>query len=68
VNKSQRFSGLAPTEQGFRLDGRHFGLLVLKTMQRSTWAKTMEPFFALTIPNLRVVVNMEALPVDAEMR
>jgi hypothetical protein len=62
------FSGLAPTEQGFRLDGQHFGLLVLKTMPRSTWAKTMEPFFALAIPNLRVVVNMQALPVDAEMR
>jgi hypothetical protein len=31
-----RFSGLAPTEQGFRLDGQHFGLLVLKTMPRST--------------------------------
>jgi hypothetical protein len=63
-----RFSGLAPTEQGFFLDGQHFGLLVFKTMPRSTWAKTMEPFFALTIPNLRVVVNMEPLAVDAEMR
>ena len=63
-----RFSGLAPTEQGFHLDGQHFGVLVAKTMPRSTWAKTMEPFFALTIPNLRLVVNMEPLAVDAEIR
>jgi hypothetical protein len=63
-----RFSDLAPTEQGFRLDGHHFGLAVFKTMPRSTWARTMDPFFALTIPNIRVVVNMEPLAVESEMR
>ena len=63
-----RFSDLAPAEQGFRLDGQHFGLMVFKTMPRSTWARTMGPFFALTIPNLRVVVNMEPLAIEGEMR
>ena len=43
-------------------------LMVFKTMPRSTWPKTMEPFFALTIPNLRVVVNMQPLSVESEMR
>jgi hypothetical protein len=42
--------------------------MVFKTMPRSTWAKTMEPFFALTIPGLRVVVNMEPLPIESEIR
>jgi hypothetical protein len=63
-----RFSDLAPAEQGFRLDGQHFGLMVFKTMPRSTWVRTMEPFFALTIPNLRIVLNMEPLAIEGEMR
>jgi TraG P-loop domain len=66
-----RFSGLAPRQapgHGFYLDGYYFGLLVANTMPRSTWAKTMEPFLALTIPNLRVVVNMQPLPVESEIR
>src|SRR3984893_8139627 len=66
-----QFSELAPRrepEQGFYLDGYYFGVMVFKTMPRSTWPKTMEPFFALTIPNLRVVVNMRPLPVESEMR
>jgi hypothetical protein len=42
--------------------------MVFKTMPRSTWARTMQPFFALTIPNLRLVVNMEPLPIESEMR
>jgi hypothetical protein len=62
------FSDIAPAEHGFRLDGQYFGLMVFKTMPRSTWARTMEPFFALTIPNLRVVVNMEPLEIESEMR
>ena len=59
-----RFSDIAPRatpECGFYLDGQVFGLMVFKTMPRSTWAKTMEPFLALTIPGLRVVLNMEPL-------
>ena len=66
-----QFSELAPRrdpEQGFYLDGHYFGLMVFKTMPRATWPKTFEPFFALTIPNLRVVVNMQPLPVESEMR
>jgi TraG P-loop domain len=66
-----QFSELAPRrepEQGFFLDGYYFGVMVFKAMPRSTWPKTMEPFFALTIPNLRVVVNMRPLPVESEMR
>jgi hypothetical protein len=42
--------------------------MVFKTMPRSTWPKTMEPFFSLAVPNLRVVVNMQALAVESEMR
>jgi hypothetical protein len=60
-------SELAPRrepEQGFFLDGYYLGVMVFKAMPRSTWPKTMEPFFALTIPNLRVVVNMRPLPVE----
>src|SRR5271165_3980220 len=66
-----QFSELAPRrepERGFYLDGYYFGVMVFKAMPRSTWPKTMEPFFALTIPNLRVVVNMQPLPVESEMR
>ena len=66
-----QFSELAPRrepEQGFYLDGYYFGVMVFKAMPRSTWPKTMEPFFALTIPNLRVVVNMQPLAVESEMR
>jgi hypothetical protein len=66
-----QFSELAPRrepEQGFYLDGYYFGVMVFKTMPRSTWPKTMEPFFALTIANLRVVVNMQPLAVESEMR
>ena len=66
-----RFSDIAPRrapECGFFLDGQVVGVMVFKTMPRSTWAKTMEPFFALTIPGLRVVVNMEPLPIESEIR
>ena len=66
-----QFSELAPRrepEHGFYLDGYYFDLMVFKTMPRSTWPKTMEPFFSLTIPNLRVVVNMQPLAVESEMR
>jgi hypothetical protein len=66
-----RFSDIAPRqapECGFFLDGQVVGLMVFKTMPRSTWAKTMEPFFALTIPGLRVVINMEPLSIESELR
>ncbi|MGA8659508.1 MAG: hypothetical protein WB586_25580, partial [Chthoniobacterales bacterium] len=66
-----RFSEIAPRaepDHGFFLDGHYFGVWVFKTMPRATWAKTMEPFFHLTIPNLRVVVNMQPLSVEGEIR
>src|SRR4029077_18063272 len=66
-----RFSDIAPQHApvcGFYLDGQVFGVMVFKTMPRSTWAKTMEPFLALTIPGLRVVLNMEALEMESEIR
>jgi hypothetical protein len=66
-----RFSDSAPRhppECGFYLDGQVVGVMVFKTMPRSTWAKTMEPFFGLTIPSLRVVVNMEPLEMESEIR
>ena len=66
-----RFSDIAPRhppECGFFLDGQVFGVMVFRTMPRSTWAKTMEAFFGLTIPGLRVVVNMEPLEMESEIR
>jgi hypothetical protein len=66
-----RFSDAAPREEpehGLYIDGHYFGLWVMKTMPRSTWAHTMDPFFALSIPGLRVVVNMEPLSVEKELQ
>lgn len=66
-----RFGGLSPRQEpdhGFYMDGYYFGVLVAKLMPRATWARTMEPFLALTIPNLRVTVNMQPLPIESEIR
>jgi hypothetical protein len=66
-----RFSDIAPRhapECGFYLDGQVVGVMVFKTMPRSTWAKTMDPFLSLTIPGLRVVLNMEPLEMESEIR
>jgi hypothetical protein len=66
-----RFSGLSPRhapDHGFYLDGYYFGVLVAKTFPRATWAKTMQPFLSLTIPNLRVVLNMRPISVEAEIQ
>jgi len=65
------FSGLSPRgehDHGFYMDGFRFGLLVARTMPRATWARTMEPFLALTIPNLRVVLNMQPLAIEQELQ
>lgn len=65
-----RFSGLSPRippDHGFYMDGYYFGVIVAKTMPSATWAKTMEPFLALTIPNLRVVLNMEPLGIEVSI-
>jgi hypothetical protein len=66
-----RFGGLSPRQEpdlGFYLNGYYFGVLVAKLMPRATWARTMEPFLALSIPNLRLVVNMQPLPIETEIR
>jgi hypothetical protein len=66
-----RFSDAAPREEpehGLYIDGHYFGLWVMKTMPRSTWPHTMDPFFALSIPGLRVIVNMEPLSVERELQ
>lgn len=66
-----RFSEIAPRaepDHGFFSDGHYFGIWMFKTVPRATWPKTMEPFFNLTIPNLRVAVNMQPLSVESEIR
>jgi hypothetical protein len=66
-----RFSDLAPRqapECGFHLDGFIVAALVYKTMPRSTWMKTMSVFQSLTIPGLRITLNMQPLPVESELR
>jgi hypothetical protein len=66
-----RFSEAAPREEpehGLYIDGHYYGLWVMKTMPRSTWAHSMDPFFQLSIPGLRVVVNMEPLGIEKELR
>ena len=66
-----RFSDAAPREEpehGLFIDGHYFGVWVMKTMPRSTWAHTMDAFFALSIPGLRVIVNMEPLSVEKELQ
>ena len=66
-----RFSDAAPREEpdhGLYIDGHYFGVWVMKTMPRSTWAHTMDSFFALSIPGLRLIVNMEPLSVERELQ
>jgi type IV secretion system protein TrbE len=66
-----RFSDIAPrlnSECGFMLDGHAVGIMAFKSLPRSTWIRTMDPFFALAIPGIRVVLNMEPLPVEGEIR
>jgi hypothetical protein len=66
-----RFSDLSPRQEpdhGFYLDGYYFGLLVAKTMPHATMANTMGPLLELTIPNVRVVLNMEPLSVEEEIQ
>jgi len=65
-----RASGISPQtapDHGFYMDGYYFGVLVAKTFPRQTWARTMDAFLALTMPNLRVVLNMEPTGIDAEL-
>ena len=45
----------------------YFGILLAKTMPRLTIAKTMESLLNLTMPNLRVVSNMEPLSIEKEI-
>src|SRR4029077_1505934 len=66
-----RFSDIAPRqapECGFYLDGQVVGVMVFKTTPRSTWMKSMAAFQALTIPGLRITLNMEPLAIESEIR
>jgi hypothetical protein len=66
-----RYSEIAPrpeNERGFYLDGYYVGLWVIRMMPRQTWPKTMQSFLNLTIPGLRVCVNMFPLSVAEEIR
>ena len=66
-----RWSDIAPRSNGahgFHLNGKLVGVMVFKTMPRSTWAKTMSPFMDLAIPGLRVILNMEPLGMETEIR
>lgn len=66
-----RFSGLAPRPDpahGFYMDGYYFGVLVAKTMPRGTDARTMESLLDLNVPNVRVVLNMQSLGIEQEIR
>ncbi len=65
-----RFSGVAPRtdpDHGFYMDGYFFGLLVAKTLPRSTFARTMDAFMSLAVPNIRVVLNLEPLSIETEL-
>ncbi len=65
-----RFSGVAPRhdpDHGFYMDGYYFGLLVAKTLPRSTFARTMDAFMSLSVPNIRVVLNLQPLSIETEL-
>jgi len=66
-----RYSDIAPKfdiEKGFYLDGQHVGIWVFKTLPPSTIPVTMQAFFALSIPNITVTVNMEPQEIDAQIQ
>jgi hypothetical protein len=66
-----RFSEVAPREEpdhGLFIDGHYYGVWLMKTMPRATWPHSMDPFFHLSIPGLRVVVNMQPLGIEKELR
>jgi hypothetical protein len=66
-----RSSGIAPRQppdHGLCLDGYYVGLLVAKKFPGSTWMKTMGELFALTVPGIRIVLNLQRLPLEAEKR
>ena len=71
IDELCRFSGSAPRPEsthGFYMDGYYFGILTAKTMPTGTWTGTMDSLLGLTIPNLRVVLNMQPLGLDTEMQ
>lgn len=64
-----QYSDIAPRKtHGVFVDGHYVGTWVFKLMPSLTWPKTMEPFFNLTLPGLRVVLNMEPLAVVDEVQ
>jgi hypothetical protein len=71
LSKLTSFGEMAPMpsgEQGLFLDNRYIGIMLYETLPASTWMKSMEPFFNLAIPNLRVILNIEAQPLEEAMQ
>jgi hypothetical protein len=66
-----RFSEVAPRqepEHGFYLDGHYFGVVVAKALPSQTFATCLAPLLGLTIPGLRIVLNVEPLSVQEEIQ
>jgi TraG P-loop domain len=66
-----RFSDISPrsvVEHGFSLDNHYVGLWVAKLMPGSTTPKTMDVFSNLTIPGLRISVNIQPLSIEGEIK
>lgn len=70
IDQLCRFSGLSPrvADHGFYMDGYYFGLVVAKSFPRGTHTQTMDAFLALTVSNVRVVLNIQPLSVTEEMQ
>jgi hypothetical protein len=66
-----RFSDAAPRaepDHGFYLDGHYVGVWACKALPTATTARTMQIFHQLTVPGLRVVLNVEPVELRKEIR
>lgn len=66
-----RYSDISPrsiVEHGFSLDNHYVGIWVAKKMPGGTTPKTMDVFSNLTIPGLRISVNIHPQSVEAEIQ
>lgn len=71
VNEICRYGDISHrsnTENGFYTNGYFVGVYAVKKMPRLTWQKSIEPFFNLSIPGLRVCVNIMPLSASEEIR
>lgn len=66
--RSSGVSPRQPPDHGLCLDGYYVGLLIGKKFPGSTWMKTMGELHALTVPGIRIVLNLQRLPLEAEKR